>query len=224
MSLNKKTARIVGASFLFSNATFILGVILLEPILTTPDYLIAVSANQTQVIAGALLELINGFAYILIAVLMFPILKRRNITIAFGYVGFRIVEFIMQAISDISPLRLLTLSKEFLQAGAPATSSFQALGAILLAERYWAIQMVTITFSLSALMFYYLLYQLKLIPRWLSGWGLVGSALVLINIISELLGYTLPNLGILMLLNEVFLGVWLIVKGFNSSAIATPSA
>ena len=77
MNTNKKTARIVGALFLTSNVTFILGaVVFVESILSALDYLILVSENRTQVILGVLLELINGIAYIGIAALMFPILKQ----------------------------------------------------------------------------------------------------------------------------------------------------
>ena len=223
MDSNKQTARIVGASFLFSNVTFILGVVLIDAILNAPDYLIEVSANETQVIIGVLLELINGIAYIGIAVLMFPILKQHNESIALGYVGIRLIEFVMQILSDISPLSLVTLSQEFVQAGAPDASSFQTLGTLLVAERVWVFQMVSIAFGLSALMFYYLLYQLKLIPRFITVWGLIGAAVVLINVMLDLFGYNPSNLGIIMLLNELFLGIWLIVKGFNSSAIGSES-
>ena len=154
---------------------------------------------------------------------MFPILKQRFESMALGYVGFRIIEFVMQVLSDLSPLSLLNLSEEFVSAGAPAASSFQALGTLLLAERHWAFQMVSITFGLSALMFYTMLYQSKLIPRFISIWGLVGAALVLANTMLDMFSLTVPNLGVLMLLNELFLGVWLIVKGFNSPAIASGS-
>jgi hypothetical protein len=222
MNTSKKTARIVGALFLLSNVTFILGAaVFVEPILSAADYLSLVSANRPQVVLGVLLEIINGVAYLGIGVLMFPILKQRFESMALGYVGFRIIEFVMQTLSDISPLSLLALSEEFVSAGAPAASSFQALGTLLLTERHWAFQMVSITFGLGALMFYTMLYQSKLIPRFISIWGLVGAAVVLANTMLDMFSLTVPNLGVLMLLNELFLGVWLIVKGFNSSAIAS---
>jgi hypothetical protein len=225
MNTNRKTARIVGALFLFSNVTFILGaVVFVEPILGAADYLSQVSANRAQVILGVLLELINGVAYLGIGVLMFPILKQRFESMALGYVGFRIIEFVMQTLSDLSPLSLLTLSEEFVRAGAPAASSFQALGTLLLAERSWAFQMVSITFGLGALLFYTMLYQSKLIPRFISIWGLVGATVGLVNLVFDMFGVRILNLGFLMLLNELFLGVWLIVKGFNPSAIASGSA
>jgi hypothetical protein len=216
MDTNRRIARIVGASFLLSNVTFILGaVVFVEPILSAPDYLSLLSASRPQVVLGVLLEIINSVAYLGIAVLMFPILKKRFEGIALGYVGFRILEFVMQILSDISPLSLLTLSEEFVNAGAPAASSFQALGTLLLAERNWAFQMVSITFGLGALLFYAMLYQSKLIPRFISIWGLVGATVVLANTLLDMFSLTVPNLGVLMLLNELFLGVWLIVKGFK---------
>ena len=219
MDSNKRTARIVGALFLTVNVAFILGaVVFIEPILGAPDYLTLVSASRTQVILGVLLELVNGIAYVGIAVLMFPILRQRFESMALGFFGFRIVEFVMQILGDISPLSLLTLSEAFVRAGAPGSSSFQTLGTLLLAERYWAFQMVSITFGLGAAMFYYMLYKSKLIPRFISIWGLVGAAVVLANTMLDMFGISVPNLGVLMLLNELFLGVWLIVKGFNSPA------
>jgi hypothetical protein len=225
MNTNRKTARIVGALFLFSNVTFLLGAFLfVEPILGAPDYLTLVSANRAKVVLGVLLELVNAVAYIGIAVLMFPILRQCFESLALGYVGFRIIEFVMQTLSDISPLSLLTLSEEFVRAGAPEASSFQTLGTLLLAERHWAFQMVSITLPLGALTFYYMLYQSKLIPRFISIWGLIGAAAVLANTLLDMFGLPPGNLGVIMLLNELFLGVWLIVKGFSPPAIASESA
>jgi hypothetical protein len=225
MNTSRKIAIMVGALFLFSNVTFLLGAfVFVEPVLGAPDYLTLASANRTQVVLGALLELVNGIAYVGIAVLVFPILRQRFESMALWYVGFRIIEFVMQTLSDISPLSLLTLSEEFVRAGAPESSSFQALGTLLLAERYWAFQMVTIALVLGALMFYYMLYQSRLIPRFISVWGLIGALAVLATAMLDTFGISpgsLEFLGVLMLLNELFLGVWLIVKGFNPSAIAS---
>jgi hypothetical protein len=76
MNTHRRTAAIVGALFLLSNITFLLGAfVFVEPILGAPDYLTLASANGTQVVLGSLLELVNGIAYIGIAVLMFPILR-----------------------------------------------------------------------------------------------------------------------------------------------------
>lgn len=217
-----RTARTVGALYLISNATFLVGaMVFLEPYLSAADYLVQVSANSTQVILGALLEIVNGVAYIGIAVLMFPILRQRFESMALGYVAFRIIEFITQLAASIVPLLLVTLSEESLRTGAPVS---QALGELLLATRYWSFEMLYLVFCLSALMFYYMLYQTRLVPRFISAWGLIGATLVLANTLLEIFGIDLGTVvgmvtGLPMLLNELFLGVWLIVKGFSPDAI-----
>jgi hypothetical protein len=218
MNINKKTAIIVGALFLTVNVAFLAGVFTLDPILGSPDYLENLSAKRSQVIIGVLLELINAVAYVAVALIMFPILRRRFESMALGFVGFRILEFVMQVLADLSPLSLLTLSKEFVSAGAPAAVSFEALGALLLAGRFWAFQMISITFFLGAVLFYIMMYQSSLIPKFISIWGLIGTAVVLVNTILDMLGIPPGNLGFIMLLNELFLGVWLILKGFNQPA------
>ena len=215
----RKTAGLVGAFFLASNVTFLVGAVLfVEPTLNAPDFLSLASASRPQVVAGVLLELLNAVAYLGISVLMFPILKNRYESLALGYIGFRIIEFVMQVLTDLSPLALLTLSEEFVLAGAPSESSFQILGAVLVAGRNWAFIMVSVFLSMGALLFYSMLFQTKLIPRFISIWGLLGAGIVLVNAIMDMLGYPPGNLGVVMLLNELFLGGWLLVKGFNPAA------
>ncbi len=172
MNVNRNTARIVGILFLTVNITFLAGALSLDSILGAPDYLSSVSEHNTQLVFGVLLELINGVAYLGIAVLMYPILKQYNVSMTLGYVVFRILEYVMQILADLGPLSLLKLSEEFVRAGAPEASIFQTLGMLTMAERDSAFLMVSITFGLGALFFYYLLYQSKLIPHFISIWGL----------------------------------------------------
>jgi hypothetical protein len=225
MNSNKKTARIVGALFLTAMVTSLLGGGLLESILTAPDYLVSVSANTTQVLIGMSLELINGIAVVGIAVMLFPILKQHNESIALGYVGFRVIESVFCVASAIIPLSLITLSQEYLKAVASDASYFQTLGTLLIALRAdMAGLSIPVFFSLGALLLYYLLYQSKLIPRFISVWGFIGAVLVLtLNLLGTFgisTGVTLALLFALpIILNEIFLGIWLIVKGFNPSAI-----
>jgi hypothetical protein len=224
MNSSRKTARIVGALFLTVNIAFLAGVFTLDPILSAPEYLSIISAKRSQVIIGVLLEIINAIAYVSIALLMFPILRKRFQSMALGFVGFRLLEFVMQILADLSPLTLLNVGEEFVKAGAPAAASLQALGAMLLAERFWAFQMISITFVLGAVLFYLMMYRSKLIPSFISIWGLIGAAVVLVNTIMDMVGFPPGNLGVIMLLNELFLAVWLIVKGFNQPEEVSKSA
>ncbi len=210
------TGRIVGALFLTLMIVYTIGAIIIDPILNSPNYLTIASENKNEILTGVLLELINGIAYLGIAVLVYPIFKKLNQSLALLYLGFRIIEFAMQMISDMSPLLLISVSESFTEANIQDTSSLQALGTVLLEMRFWANQMVFLTYSLGALIFYYSTYHLKLIPRFLSIWGLIGAPLVIVNILFDSFNSSLGiDLGLVMGLNEIVLGIWLIAKGFN---------
>jgi hypothetical protein len=197
----------------------------LDPILDAPDYLVNLSTNDNQVIIGALSFYVLGVALVGIAVVIYPILKEQNEALALGYVAARIVESVLFIVAIVAILALWTLSEEFVEAGAPDASYFQTVGESLLAVRHWAYNVLwPITLCLGGLMFYYLLYQSKLIPRWLSVWGLIGALLFPIAWLS-LFGSTISGPFVLpLVVNEMVLAVWLIFKGFNPSAVASLSA
>jgi uncharacterized membrane protein len=226
MDSNRKTAIFVGVLFITATVAYSLGVIFLDPILGGSDYLTKASENEKQVILGALLVLIDAVAVAGIAIMRYPILKKHNETLALGYVGARIVESVLFFVNVIFILTLLTLSQEFVKAGASDASYYQTLGTLLLSAGNWAYLLgLGLAFALSALMLNSLLYQSKLIPRWLSGWGLVGAALVFANYLLE--SFSINPVEILFLpiaVQEMVFAVWLIIKGFNSSATASGSA
>jgi len=222
----KKTARIVGLLFITATVASSLGFAILDPILNAPDILVSVSANTTQVMIGVLLLLIDSAAVVGIAVLMFPILKKYSEALALGYAGFRVIEATVIIVASIILLSLLTLSQEYVQAAAPDASYFQTLGTLLLAAWDWALLLgIMIVFGLTALILNYLLYQSELVPRWLSGWGLIGAILLLAAGVLEIFGTNLSDIiNLPIALQEMVFAIWLIVKGFNTSAIVSKSA
>jgi len=225
MNTNKKTAIIVGVLFLSSTATFMLGSGLLGSILDAPDYLIDFSTNKSQVIIGVLLELICGALVIGIPFMMFPIFKKYNESLALGYLGFRIVELAGVTVMGIILLSLIKLSKEFVIAGTPDASHFQTLGTLAKEGYFLAFQMGMIICSLGGLIFSYLLYNSRLIPRSMSVLGLIGYVSLLISALLEIFGY---STGMILYmpgaLFELILPIWLFVKGFNLSTITSESA
>jgi len=230
MNTNKRTARIVGALYIIATAApimtapflgFLGGGIIGEPI---PDYLVSVSANENQVYIGMLVELVWALAVIGIPIVLFPILKKHNGVLALGFFSLRFVEGLSTVVGSIVLLTLLTLSQEFVKAGVPDASYFQTLGTLLLAAREWTFMIGSgLFFSLSALVLNSVLYRSRLIPRWLSGWGLIGAVLSFATYLLQLYGIELDILFLPIALQEMVFAVWLIVKGFNSSAIASES-
>jgi len=228
MNSNRKTAIIVGALYIIALSSAMVRSVLLDTILDAPGYLINLSSNESDVKIGVLLLFIMGAAIPSIAIVIYPILKKQNIGLALGYVGARIIEFVLFVITVISVLTLFTLSEEYVKAGAPDDSYFQSLGILLLVVRDWAWNIFwPITLGLATLIFYYLLYQSKLIPRWLSIWGFIGAILALAGGVLSYFGYirtlsTIYNLLLLQIaLQEMVMALWLIIKGFDPSAIAS---
>jgi hypothetical protein len=228
MNTYKKTARMVGAFYIAATAAGIVGLAFSDPIVGASDYLTKISANENQVLIGALFELIMAVAVAGIAIAVYPVLRQHNASIAIGYVGARIVESILFLIGVISLLLLVTLSHEFVKAGSPEGSYFHTIGELLLAVRDWGGHVVldVAVFPLGALIFYSLLYQFRLVPRWVSGWGLIGAVLywsagvlVMFDLIETL---STPQIALQapLGLQEIALALWLIVRGFNTSAIA----
>ncbi|MFC1767293.1 DUF4386 domain-containing protein [Candidatus Margulisiibacteriota bacterium] len=226
MNSNRKTAIITGVLFITATVAFSIGMIILEPILGGLDYLTNASANANLVIIGALLVLIDSVAVAGIAIVLYRILKKHNDVLALGYVGARIIEGIFFMVYAITILTLLTLSKEFVQAGAPIASSYQALGTMLLAAGNWAFLLgYGLVFGLSALILNFVLYRSRLVPRWLSGWGFVSAAFVFINFFLQSFGISFFEfLDFSIALQEMVFAVWLITKGFNPAAISSTSA
>jgi hypothetical protein len=225
MNSNRKTAIIVGVLFITALVSSYLSGVFTGSI-GDPDYLTAISANENQVLIGVLFQLILTASVVAIPIMMYPILKKHNESLALGYVGARIFEGFFDIVIAMSLLLLLTLSREFVEAGAPDASYFQASGALLFAVHDWSSVLENFPYCLGALIFYYLLYRSKLIPRWLSGWGLLGATLFLATAPFRMFGLIPPStvfMAVPLILNEMVLAVWLIVKGFNSSAIASES-
>ncbi len=223
MESYRKTAIITGVLILTVLASSILSGSLSGSV-DDPDYLIAVSADEKQVLTGVLFMVILTASVVAIPIVLFPVLKRQNQRLALGYVAARIFEgFFDVLIYGIAPLLLLTLSLEFVEAEAPVDSYFQTSGALLLALRDWASILENFPYGLGALTLNYVLYRSELVPRWLSIWGLIAAILVLAMGLLRLFGYPVIFLAIPIILNELVLAILLIAKGFNSSAIASES-
>ncbi|HLO16928.1 MAG TPA: DUF4386 domain-containing protein [Anaerolineales bacterium] len=225
MNTYRKTAITVGILFIICTVASILGPSLAISV-NSPDYLDQLAGNPDRIISAALLEFIWTAAGAGIAIGLYPLLKKYNGALALGSVGFRIVENVFVLIGTLSLLSLLTLSQQFIAAGSPEASSFQTLGALLLALRDWQLHVISgLAFSLGVLMYYAILYKSNLIPRWLSGWGVLGAILALAATVlaSFTRDFGLESahtyLHIPIGLQELVFAVWLIAKGFNQDTV-----
>jgi hypothetical protein len=227
MNSNRKRTIIAGALYIVGTVA---GVLSIAPAADDADYLLKASSNANQVLLGALFQFIMTIAYVGFTITLFPILRKQNESFALGFLSFRIIAAVLNIIGFIILLLLLSLSQQFVKAGTPNLSYFQTLGDLLRTGRDFVnhVAMILAT-SVAGLMFYILLFQTKLIPRWLSLWGLLGT---LFTIIASLLimfhkvdiitsTYIVLNLPLILL--EIVLAISFIVKGFNPSSIVSES-
>lgn len=234
MNSNRKTAIIVGVLFIFAIVMLFVGEALYKPILDSPDYLDNAYPNRIVVIIGILLEFTGVPAVVLISVFLFPILKKHNEALALGYVGFRLFEAAILSVAYISKLSLVNLSQDYLNNGGMDASYFQYIGSSIQSVNHWAGTqglIYLIVFASGSLILYSVLYKSKLVPRFISVWGLIAAAILLTgSVLANIDMFTgISGLGLELIfalpiaVAEMMLAIWLIVKGFNPYAIDSGS-
>jgi Domain of unknown function (DUF4386) len=219
-------ARVTGVLFLITFITAIPAFFFYVPVLDDPRYIVGAGAD-TSVSLGAFLELILIIANISTAVVLYPVVKRQNEILALGYVTARLVECVFIAIGILSLLTVVTLRQEA-TAGADA-ASLVAVGESLVALHEWT-RLLGPGFVVgvgNGLMLGYLMFRSALVPRAMAMLGLIGGPLIIASGVGVLIGVieagsvwqglaTIPEF-----FWELSLGIWLTVKGFNPSVIAS---
>lgn len=222
MNAFRTTARIVGVIYIAGMVIGIGGNILIQSVLGAPEYLSAVSANSMKIAIGAMLWLMTVAGDAAHGVLMFPVLKPHSERVAAGYLGFRIVDAVFIAIMVLFILVQIPLGSEYLKAGGTDSYALQALGIVFIKANLYAYHIAMLMLGISSVLLCYTLYTAKLLPRFLSVWGLAGYAIILFGSVFEIAGFDLQLMHTIPGgLWELFAGGWLVAKGFNTSAPAS---
>lgn len=217
MNTYRTTAKVVGALYIIG---FVVGIA--GSALSAPGPLDTVSVKSMMISMGALLWLIAAAGDAAHGVLMFPILKQDNERVAIAYFGARIVEAAIVAVSALFILLQIPLGSEFLKASASDTSYLQSLSALFTQSQAYAYQIGMVALGIAGLTLCYGFYGTKLVPQFFVIWGLIGYVSFLGGSMLEILGFNLQLLHTLPGgLWEISFGVWLIARGFNSSAFGS---
>jgi len=152
-------------------------------------------------------------------ILMFPVLKPHSERAAVGYLGARIIDATFIAVMALLILVQIPIGIEYLNAGSSDTSYIQALSAVLTKANLYAYEFAMITVGVAGLILCSMFYRTQLVPRLLAVWGLIGYAILLLGSVLQVLGFNLNSIqAIPGGLWELFIGVWLIAKGFSTSS------
>jgi hypothetical protein len=219
-----KYGRTSGVLFILGTVPMIAAMLLFGQHLSSPDILSAVAEHRFSTLMLALSVLVMGIACGGIGISLYPVIKRHSEGLAVAVTGLRLMEGAIAAATAVGFFALVAVSQEFVKAGSPPGSLYQAIGAAIKAVNDWASYLYVLPFGAAALIYYAVFYRIRLVPRWLAAWGFAGILLILVSCIGGVLALVDPSSPVLFLLNmpilvqELVLALWLIVKGFSFSA------
>lgn len=218
---SRATARIVGILFIAAILTYGPGTGLVESLLDQDDYLSAVSGSSGRFTAGALLMFANSAIVLANGALMFPVLRRHDERAAAAYLGIRAVEAALLASGIVALLSLVSIGDGYVGAGSPAASHFGTAGDAAIAANAAAYLLAMALLGAGMAFVWAALRRTALVPRFLATWGAVGYALLAAGAVLEVGGVEVALLlSVPGGLFELFVGVWLIRKGFGTRPAA----
>jgi hypothetical protein len=226
MKSHRKKAILVGILYILG---IVAGILSIDPVIDASDYLLKVSANSTQITLRAIFQFTIAVIYASVPIILYPVLSRFNKSLTAGFLIFRVIAVVFIFIGWASILLLLALCQEAVKASPADLTYFQNIGNLIRTGRDIINHMtMPLILSVGNLLFYYLLYKIKLVPGWLSVWGFIAT--VFSGIIASLLlmfhfidiitpayvALTLPTAVL-----EITLAIWLIARGFDTRVLNT---
>ena len=223
----QRTARIMGAWFLGTFVFSIPAYFFYDPLLRHADYVVG-SGEDTRIAVGALLEVLLAISGIATAVVIFPIVKRVNESIALGYIASRTVESILILVGVLSLMSVVALRQDLAAAADNGGALVDVARGLLAVHEQTTLLGPQFCAGLgNGILLGYLMWRSRLLPRPMVLFGLVGGPLALLAGVGVLLGAWDKSAGLPVALTapeaiwELSLSVWLLAKGFRPSPILT---
>lgn len=227
MDFNRRTSIITGLLFITATAAAMVGSALEQPVGASAGYLARTAENVDRLSAGALFEFIAAATSVAIAISMYSVLKRWNAGLALSSVVFRTIEAVGYTIGAVSLLSLTQVGRQYAAAPTADRAWLQAIADSFVALRQEAMLAGVFAFAVGALMYYLIFFRSRLVPRWLSGWGIIAEFAALAACLAALFSHNeITSYAIAMApiaVQEMVLAVWLIAKGFDRAAIESTS-
>ncbi|MGA3057807.1 MAG: DUF4386 domain-containing protein [Candidatus Limnocylindrales bacterium] len=219
MSARGNTPRYLGAAFLGVVLTSLVSGMATDTALGTGSasaILQHVAANSGAMHVGILAGLLNAVGILILAALLFAVLEGQGRTMAIAALACWVGESFFYTLNQVASAGLIRLGTDSVNAGSPAGSFYETLGSFLYNDVYKLGGVILMFFYCAGgLLWYYLFYESRYVPRWLSLYGLAAVAVGLVGASAELLLGN--NVGILpfiaILPFEVIIGLLLLLRG-----------
>ncbi len=189
--------------------------------LEATDFLHVFNNKASQITLAALLMLIDAISVVFIAILLFPVLKKKSESLALGYLGMRIMEGFLFTVYVVVLLTILSISKEYSASNIQDAGNFIPIGQSLIILLEWTFNIgLGIIFTISALILNYILFQFALVPRWLSAWGFLGAIVSMIVVLLKFYNIKVTEaLDFIIAIQEMVFAIWLITRGFRNEPL-----
>jgi hypothetical protein len=225
MDTNKNTPRLLGATFLIVVLTSLTGGLLLSTVVGSgniSEILINIANKITLMRMSILIDLVTSVGVIVLATLLYIVLNNQNKPMALVAYGLWLGEAFSIALSKTAAFALIPLSLDFVKAGTPELSYYQTMGDFL----YYGVvgiqgqTMHMFFYCLGGILWYYLFYKSKYIPRAISLWGLIAVSVALVGIVLKFFDFDVPIIAYLPILPfEITIGFWLLIKGVQNESV-----
>ena len=182
-----------------------------------PNYLLS-NANDNYVVIGGILEIIVALSGIITSIILYSVLKKQNETLALGLVAARILEAATIFVGVSFILGAVTLHQQ----GAGESSITISRALVALYDRIFVLGQSFMP-AIDDILLGVLLYQSRLVPRWLSVIGITGAFPLFAGYFALMFGFierSSPLTGasaIMVAFFEFTLGIYLLVKGIRKS-------
>jgi hypothetical protein len=214
-----RRSRAIGALFLAGFLAYGSGSSIAASLVGHPGFLPTIAPAQSLLAVGAFLILMNTAVDLAKGVLFFPVLERHSQGTALAYLAAMIVEVLFLSIGAIALLMIVPLAQHVGEPGAAT------LGSLLVQLNGLAYQIGEMTLGIGATLLCLLLFQTRLVPRWLALSGLIGYPCLVAGTLAELFGV---HVGLVLTVPgfffELALPVWLLVKGFQKEPYQGPAS
>lgn len=220
MHASKKAARAAGILYVIGTVSGVLSMLAAGFSIRDPRYLSLLAEEKSMVLWGVFFLLTMGMALALVPVVLFPVFRRKNEALAMAYVVFRgALETVGYMGIAVCWLLLLGMSQRYAGSSPDGAAALQMMGTLIQDAAVKCGLMLENAFLFGALLINYLFYTTRLIPRWLSSWGLLGVCLYFVHLITLIVDNEVGVLMAPLAVQEMAMAGWLIIKGFHPAAL-----
>nr|WP_299389047.1 DUF4386 domain-containing protein [Allomuricauda sp.] len=223
MKQNQKTGRIVGLLLFLIMAAGIPSLNLRglsTRLILEPNFMEFIHDHALGMRFAMLLDILTSALWLSIAIILFPMIKKYKLSLALTFFGLWLVNFGVIIYSNISHLSLISLSEHFMEMGALDQNALEVAGLQKIHDYFWAHFMALITYASAAFVLFYYLFRTRLVPRFLSVWGMGAISLVFLaswaNIFDLDISFHFYSQNGLHMVT--FIG-WLLIKGFRNPTV-----